>query len=63
MNNKILLDLIKKVKSELSEYLDSSINYDDYQLNIIIEKLVLKNSKIIYLSVKQKKYIDSSFKK
>lgn len=57
MINKTLFDITKNIKKELSEHLDSSINYDDKQLKIIIEKIVLKNSENIFLSINQKKYI------
>lgn len=57
MINKTLFEITKNIKKELSEHLDSSINYDDKQLKIIIEKIVLKNSENIFLSINQKKYI------
>ena len=57
MINKALFEITKNIKKELCEYLDSSINYDDKQLKIIIEKIVLKNSENIFLSINQKKYI------
>lgn len=57
MINKTLFEITKNIKKELSEHLDSSINYDDKQLKIIIEKIVLKNSENIFLSINQKKHI------